>query len=82
MSYRLLEKKIGNKYTCNEILGTLRSMRVTLLSRESGYIPSYKRTDLTDDLPKAFGFHTDYKFILKSAMRSIIKRTKTEEVKK
>ena len=80
--YRLLEKKIGNKYTCNEILGTLRSMQVTLLSKESGYIPSYKRTNLTDDLHKAFGFRTDYEFISKSAMRSIIKSTKTEEVKK
>ena len=80
--YRLLEKKLGNNYTCNEILSTLRSMQATLLSKESGYIPSYKRTDLTDDLHKAFGFHTDYEFISKSAMRSIIKSTKTEEVKK
>ena len=80
--YRLLEKKLGNNYTCNEILSTLRSMQVTLLSKESGYIPSYKRTDLTDDLHKAFGFHTDYEFISKSAMRSIIKNTKTGKVKK
>lgn len=80
--YRLLEKKIGNNYTCNEILSTLRSMQATLLSKESGYIPSYKRTVLTDDLHKAFGFHTDYEFISKSAMRSIIKSTKTEEGKK
>ena len=80
--YRLLEKRIGNNYTCNEILSTLRSMQVTLLSKESGYIPSYKRTDLTDDLHKAFGFHTDYEFISKSAMRSIIKNTKTGKVKK
>lgn len=36
--YRLLEKKLKNNYTCNEILGTLRSMQVTLLSKESGYI--------------------------------------------
>ncbi len=82
LMYRLLEKKIGDNYTCNEILSTLRSMQVTLLSKESGYIPSYKRTDLTDDLHKAFGFHTDYEFISKSAMRSIIKSTKTDEVKK
>ena len=80
--YRLLEKKLGNAYTCNEILSTLRSMQVTLLSKESGYIPSYKRTDMTDDLHKVFGFHTDYEFISKSAMRSIIKSTKTEETKK
>ena len=80
--YRLLEKKVGNNYTCNEILSTLRSMQVTLLSKESGYIPSYKRTVLTDDLHKAFGFHTDYEFISKSAMRSIIKNTKTGKAKK
>ena len=80
--YRLLEKKMGNRYTCNEILGTLRSMQVPLLSKESGYIPSYMRTDLTDDLHRAFGFHTDYEFISKSAMRSIIKSTKTEDAKK
>ena len=79
--YRLLEKKLGNVYTCNEILGTLRSMQVTLLSKESGYIPSYKRTDMTDKLHKVFGFHTDYEFISKSTMRSIIKSTKTEETK-
>ena len=41
-----------------------------------------QRTDLTDDLHKAFGFHTDYEFISKSAMRSIIKNTKTGKAKK
>ena len=80
--YRLLEKKTGNKYTCNEILDTLRSMQVTRLSKESGYVPSYKRTELTDELHKIFGFHTDYEFIPSSTMRSIIKSTKTKEVKK
>ena len=75
--YRLLEKKLGNKYTCEQILNTLRSMQMTLLSRESGYIPSYKRTDITDELHKIFSFHTDYEFISKSSMRSIIKNTKT-----
>lgn len=76
MIYRLLEKKLDNRYTCNEILSTLRSMRLTLLSKESGYIPSYKRTDITDALHMAFGFHTDYEFISRSKMRSIIKSTK------
>lgn len=80
--YRLLEKKLDNKYTCNEILTTLRSMQMTLLSKESGYIPSYKRTDITDALHKAFGFHTDYEFISKSTTRSIIRETKVAEIKK
>lgn len=74
--YRLLEKKLGSKYTCENILSTLRTMQVTLLSKESGYIPSYKRTDLTDELHDIFGFRTDYEFISKSSMRSIIKKTK------
>ena len=80
--YRLLEKKTRNKYTCSELLGTLRSMQVTRLSKESGYIPSYKRTDLTDELHKVFGFRTDYEFISRSAMRSIIKSSKTDDTEK
>lgn len=74
--YRLLEKKLGNIYTTSQILGTLRSMQMTLLNTASGYIPSYTRTELTDSLHKTFGFRTDYEFISKSSMRTIIKETK------
>ena len=74
--YRLLEKKLNSNYTCEEILSTLRSMQMTLLSQNSGYTPSYKRTDLTDLLHREFNFHTDYEFISKSSMRNIIKATK------
>ena len=42
--YRLLEKKIGDNYTAHQIIETLRSMQMTLLSTASGYIPSYQRT--------------------------------------
>lgn len=80
--YRLLEKKLQGEYTCEQILRTIRSMQVTLLPQNMGYIPSYKRTDLTDELHKTFGFHTDYEFISKSSMRSIIKETKTIKTKK
>lgn len=37
--YRLLEKKIGDNYTSHQIIETLRSMQMTLLSTASGYIP-------------------------------------------
>lgn len=74
--YRLLEKKLGNAYTASQILGTLRSMQMTLLNTASGYIPSYTRTKLTDTLHKTFGFRTDHEFITKSSMRTIIKETK------
>lgn len=53
--YRLLEKKLGDAYTVSQILGTLRSMQMTLLNTASGYIPSYTRTELTDSLHKTFG---------------------------
>ena len=74
--YRLLEKKIAKNYTSRQILETLRSMQMTLLNTASGYIPSYKRTELTDTLHKTFNFRTDYEFITKSSMRTIIKNTK------
>lgn len=74
--YRLLEKKIGDNYTSHQIIETLRSMQMTFLSTASGYIPSYQRTELTDILHKTFDFRTDYEFIAKSSMRTIIKETK------
>ena len=80
--YRLLEKKLGDAYTVSQILGTLRSMQMTLLNTASGYIPSYTRTELTDSLHKTFGFRTDYEFITKASMRTIIKETKQIKSKK
>ena len=74
--YRLLEKKLGEEFTCNQILETLRGMNMTLLSKESGYIPSYKRTKLTDSIHSTFGFRTDFEFISKASMRGIISKTK------
>ena len=74
--YRLLEKKVGGKYTCNQIISTLRSMQMTLLTSAGSYIPSYTRTKLTDTLHQAFGFRTDYEIITKTSMRTIIKNTK------
>ena len=74
--YRLLEKKIGNRYTAEQIIETLRSMKMTLLNTANGYVPSYTRTEITDSLHRIFGFRTDYEFIKKSTMRSIIKQTK------
>ena len=69
-------KKLDNQYTCEKILETIRNMQMSLLSGNSGYIPSYKRTDLTDALHNTFGFRTDYEFITKATIKNIIKNTK------
>ena len=71
---RLLENKTDNKYTTNELINTLRSY--DLLKIDEGYIPTYTRTNITDDLHNIFNFRTDYEIVSKSKMRNIIKNTK------
>ena len=44
-----------------------------------GYIPTYKRTDLTDELHNLFGFRTDTQIIKKTKMRNIIKCSKMRD---
>ncbi|WP_301859485.1 IS1634 family transposase [uncultured Megasphaera sp.] len=75
--YRLLEKKLGNHYTCPEILRTLSQMRVTKLSALHGYVPAYTRTQLTDELHTQFGFRTDYEIMTRATLRHTIKMSKT-----
>ena len=74
--YRVLEKKLGNKYTCDQIVSTLREMRVTK-AKEVGYVPAYTATDLTDALHEYAGFITDYEIIRTKAMQGAIRRSKT-----
>ena len=76
--YRILEKKLGGSYTCEEILGTLRKMDFADIESQ-GYMPLYKRSKLTDALHELCGFRTDYQFITKQRMRNIQKRSKGKE---
>lgn len=72
--YRLLAEKPVRKYTVNKFVKTLREMEV-VDTEYNGYIPAYKRTELTDELHQIFGFKTDYEIIGKKKMRNIIKNT-------
>lgn len=78
LSYRVLEKKLGYQYTCEEILDTLRGMNFAEI-QEQGFVPLYKRLKITDDLHEACGFRTDYEFITKSQMKTIQKKSKGKE---
>lgn len=73
--YRLLEIKLDKEYTAEEIIDTLREMNLCKIEAY-GYLPTYKRTDLTDRLHEIFGFRTDTQIIKKSKMKSIIHKTK------
>ena len=75
MVYRLLERRLGCDYTCSEIVEGLRDMDFLKVKGE-GYIPTYKRTDFTDELHEQFGFRTDSQIVTTAQMRKIIRKTK------
>ena len=73
--YRILEKKLNKRYTCEELLNALRTYEFAVLQGQ-GFIPIYESTRLTDELHRVSGFETDYEFLTKSKMREIQKRSK------
>lgn len=73
--YRILERKLDQKYTCDNIISTLRSMRVTK-AKDIGFVPSYTRSDITDDLHEMAGFRTDYEIIRTKAMKGVVRKSK------
>ena len=81
--YKYLEKKVnrgGKHFTTDEIVDTLRSMDFLSIPGE-GYIPTYTRTDLTNNLHGSAGFRTDTQIVTRQKMRSIIAQTKKREKK-
>ncbi len=75
MIYRYLERTLGNDFTCEQILATLKEMNFAEIE-EQGFMPLYERTPLTDALHEACGFRTDWQFISKSKMKTIEKLSK------
>ncbi|MEC1722382.1 transposase [Schinkia azotoformans] len=73
--FRYLEKKLGEQFTCSEIIHGLRDMNFYEIIGD-GYIPIYTRTDFTDALHEAFGFRTDYQIISNRQMKKIFRDTK------
>jgi transposase len=72
LMYRVLEKRLGEKYTCHNIIKELREM-VFLEAPREGYIPAYTRTDFTDALHDAFGFRTDFQILTHGDMKNIFR---------
>lgn len=73
--YRLLEKELSEKFTCEEIIHTLRNMNMRKIDTY-GYIPNYTRTELTDRLHENAGFRTDHELITPKSMAGVIRRSK------
>jgi hypothetical protein len=73
--YRILERRLGGRWTCPEIVDTLRGMQMEEV-RGEGYRPLYVRTELTDALHEAFGFRTDFEIVPQGQMRKILRKTR------
>ena len=76
--YKYLAKKVnrgGRHFSAGEIIDTLRDMNFISVAGE-GYIPTYTRTDLTNNLHGSAGFRTDTQIVSKQRMKSIISQTK------
>jgi hypothetical protein len=74
--YRFLEKKLGENFTCHQVIDGLRNMNFYKILGE-GYVPIYTRTDFTDALHEVFGFRTDYEIVTLSHMKKILNSMKT-----
>lgn len=72
---RIIEKKLDKRYTCEQILSTLKNFNFANV-QDQGFMPLYKRSEITDALHELCGFRTDYQFITKSKMKNIQKQSK------
>ena len=73
--FRYLEKELNEEYTVSEIIDVLKNYNF-LQSLGDGYIPTYTRTDLTDDLHEKFNFRADYEIVSDKKMKKICKDSK------
>ena len=73
--YRILEHKLDEKYTSDQLIKTLRDMKF-FKKPGCGYVPTYMRTEITDLLHEQFGFRTDTEIVSESTMKKFIKKTK------
>jgi len=72
--FRFLERSLGHKYTCPQILDHLKAFK--FFKTKEGYLPAYVRDDFTDDIHNILGARTDFRFISFSSMKKISSASK------
>lgn len=73
--FRYLEKKLDEKYTCEEIIDTLRDYNFLKLEGH-GYVPTYSNGKIINALHHAFGFDTAKEMVTITDMKGICAGTK------
>lgn len=77
--YRILEKEyIEEKYTCCEIIDTLRKLNITHLGGNI-YVPSFKRTPMIDDLVELFGFQPTREVLTQKYLKKFSRITNSQK---
>ena len=79
--FRILEKRLHEEYTAESIIKALKDMNV-LRIRGTGYLPTFKRTDITDKIQNTFDFQLSTQIIDKEMMRKNKQISKTKKVRK
>ena len=74
--FRILGKKLGEQYTCDEIINVLRPMMMYRPEEKLGYLPAYTRTAITYALHEVFVFHTDYEILTDLSMKKVFRDSK------
>lgn len=70
--FRLLEKKLENGFTCEQIIGALREYNFLEINKK-GYIPAYENSDIYSRLHEKYGFYNDTEIVTYEQMNKVIK---------
>ena len=73
--YRILEHKLDEKYSTNEIIKNLQDMN-SLIINGIGYKQIYSKNEITTDLNDKFKLNIDQNFISSQNMKKILKESK------
>jgi hypothetical protein len=75
MIYKVLEKQLEEKFTCEDIITTLRNMDMKKIG-DYGYIPNYMKTALTNALHDNTDFCTDNELTAPKSIAGLIRKSK------
>lgn len=77
--YRILEKEfLKEQYTCREIIQTLRELNITHIGGNN-YIPSFKRTELVDEIAQVFGFQPSRELLTQKYLKKFSRVVKSRK---
>lgn len=77
MVFRILQKKLGKRFTCEEILDSLRTFRYYDLY-DQGYSYAYEPSEVTRSLAALISPDLNKTYLTKAQMKKILKESKTK----